>query len=92
MDGVKATYTHICHHIGVHHSHCGVATTQCCSNSNSQSRRAGSRVIAYADALSFFETQIRYDLLVRDIGILGGQNPLERTRLLGPNSAQLVPY
>ena len=35
MDGVKATYTPICHHIGVHHSHCGVATTQCCSNSNS---------------------------------------------------------
>ena len=27
MDGVKATYTPICHHIGVHHSHCGVATT-----------------------------------------------------------------
>lgn len=26
MDGVKATYTPICLHIGVHHSHCGVAT------------------------------------------------------------------
>ena len=24
MDGVKATYIPICHHIGIHHSHCGV--------------------------------------------------------------------
>ena len=83
MHGVKAD---------VHHSNCGVATTQCCSNSNSQSRRAGSRVIAYADALSFFEHRSDTIFWVRDIGILGGQNPLEGTRLLGPNSAQLVPY